>query len=276
MSIKIILVTLFPEIVKNTLEMGVIGQAISEGKILINVMSPRQFVSDIHKTVDDRPYGGGDGMLMLANPLADLIESLGSREHLKTIYMSPHGSVFSHSKAVELASLKDKTMVFICGRYGGIDQRFINTFVDEELSLGDFVLSGGELAALSMIDAIGRQVNGVLGHEDSSKKDSFALDGLLESVSFTRPREWREQLVPSILLSGNHEKIDEFKNVISMIVTFKKRKKLFENYLRSKKFTTKQIQKYEKLLLSLSENELNSLSINKKEIEEFLIFIAQV
>lgn len=273
MKLSIIIVTLFPEQVQQSLQMGVVGQAITSGELHVTCVTPRSFTQDIHKTVDDRPFGGGDGMLMLCEPLSKLMNSLGERSQYHSIYLSPQGKVLDHNKVVHLSQSPQK-IVIICGRYAGVDLRFINKYVDEEISLGDFVLSGGEIAALAIVDAVGRQIEGVLGHKESAHCDSFAGDGFLEAPSFTRPREWDGQVVPAPLLSGNHEMIAEFRKVLSWLITFQKRPDLFSHLMRKKMFeepmTKKELQRLMKTLANLSESDMKSLSISQELVDRFL------
>lgn len=222
---KFLVITLFPELIERALEYGVLGQALKKQLLSVQTFNPREVTLDRHRTIDDRPFGGGDGMLMLAEPLALSIQK--SREQLpdaKVIYISPQGAPLSDAKVVELA--KSSELILVSGRYGGIDQRVLNSHIDEEISIGDFVLSGGEFAALALIDAVSRKIPGVLGHEQSSQKDSFA-QGLLEEPQFTRPREFQGQVVPDVLLCGDHKKIQDYKYKLSLIVTLQKRSDLY-------------------------------------------------
>lgn len=202
----IALVSLFPEMFDAVTAHGVTGRAVSDGVVRITHSHPRQFTTDRHRTVDDRPYGGGPGMLMKIEPLQQAIaaarEATGGAA--RVIYLSPQGKRFDHSKAVALA--KEEALVLVAGRYEGVDERLIQAEVDEELSIGDFVLSGGELAAMVVIDAVTRQLPGVLGHARSAQEDSYA-NGLLDCPHYTRPEEYRGVPVPEVLLSGNHEQI---------------------------------------------------------------------
>ncbi|MNL26999.1 tRNA (guanine-N(1)-)-methyltransferase [compost metagenome] len=168
-------------------------------------------------------------MIMLAETLEKTLEKV-KHKNSRVIYMSPQGSVLTADRAKALA--KEEHLVILCGRYGGIDQRVINQYIDEEMSIGDYVLSGGELGALVVIDAVSRFVPGVLGHQDSADKDSFS-QGLLEHPNFTRPREWKTQEVPEVLLSGNHKVIEEWKEKVSALVTLKKRPELFKVHLKN-------------------------------------------
>jgi tRNA (guanine37-N1)-methyltransferase len=212
-------VTLFPEMIEGIFSQGVVAQGQQKTLLSIDTVNPRAFTEDVHKTVDDRPFGGGDGMLMMAEPLAQAVRSVATPNSY-VIYLSPQGRQFDNELAREFA--KKPHVILVCGRYGGVDQRFINDCVDEEVSIGDYVLSGGELAAAVLIEAAARMIPGVLGHQDSSDQDSFS-QGLLEQPSFTRPRLWQQQEVPAMLLSGNHSKIQEWRAQLAEIVTLFKR-----------------------------------------------------
>jgi tRNA (guanine37-N1)-methyltransferase len=218
---KFTVITLFPQMIEQLFAEGVVGQAWRRGQIEIATLNPREWSSGVHKTVDDRPFGGGDGMIMMAEILEKAVQTIAKA---KVIYLSPQGKPLSDEKVRSLA--KEKDVILICGRYGGIDQRFINEFVDEELSIGDYVLSGGELAAAVVIDSVSRMLEGVLGHQDSAEQDSFS-DGWLEAPHFTRPRSWHEQDVPEILTSGDHKKINHWRRKVGQLVTLKKRPDLF-------------------------------------------------
>ncbi|UXR63437.1 tRNA (guanosine(37)-N1)-methyltransferase TrmD [Bdellovibrio bacteriovorus] len=229
--LKIDVVTLFPEMIENAVSHGVLGQALKGDLLSVQAHTPREFATDKHKTVDDRPFGGGDGMIMLSETLEKTLKKV-KHNTSKVIYLSPQGSVLTDEKARKLSEAEH--LVLICGRYGGIDQRIINTYVDEEISIGDYVLSGGELGALVVIDALSRFIPGVLGHADSADQDSFS-QGLLEHPNFTRPRQYLDQEVPEVLLSGNHKLIAEWKEKVSALVTLKKRPDLFKEYLKVKR-----------------------------------------
>lgn len=199
-------VTLFPEMFSSFTEQGVTGRAIKKGTVQTEFWNPRDFTTDKHHTVDDRPYGGGPGMLMKVQPLRDAIAAAkeAAGEGAKVAYLSPIGRKLDQQAVIELAQ-RDK-LILVAGRYEGIDERVIEADIDEQWSIGDFVLSGGELAAMVMIDAVTRWVPGVLGHADSAQQDSFA-EGLLDCQHYTRPEVLDGQRVPEVLLSGNHELI---------------------------------------------------------------------
>ncbi len=241
--LKIDIVTLFPEMIEGAVSHGVLGQALKGNLLTVQAHTPRLHATDKHRTVDDRPFGGGDGMIMLPETLEKTLLSL-KHNTSKVVYLSPQGSTLTDQKARELA--KSEHLVLICGRYGGIDQRVINSYVDEEISIGDYVLSGGELGALVIVDAVARFIPGVLGHQDSANKDSFS-DGLLEEPHFTRPRHYLDQEVPEVLLGGNHKLIAEWKKKVAALVTLKKRPDLFTNYLDQERENFKATKKKKKI-----------------------------
>lgn len=272
--LQIDVITLFPEMVQSAASFGVLGQAIKGDLLKVSSHTPREFAQDRHRTVDDRPFGGGDGMIMLAEPLEKTIQKV-QHKNSKVIYLSPQGDVLTDAKARALA--KEEHLVFICGRYGGIDQRIINTYVDEEISVGDYVLSGGELGALIVIDALSRFVPGVLGHNESADKDSFS-EGLLEHPNFTRPREYLNQEVPEILLSGDHKKIADWKYKVSALVTMVKRPDLFHSHIElenekyralKKKKTAVPLVELKKFWLNLSEQDRKVLGLQGLVEEDF-------
>ncbi len=198
-------ITLFPEMFDAVIDCGITSRAVDSGLLKVECWNPRTFTSDRHQTVDDRPYGGGPGMVMKIEPLRAAITA--ARKELpqaKVIYLSPQGRKFDQRGAEELAAREQ--LILVAGRYEGIDERVIETEIDEEWSIGDYVLSGGELAAMVMIDAVTRLLPGALGDEQSAQQDSFT-DGLLDCPHYTRPEEYENLRVPEVLLSGNHELI---------------------------------------------------------------------
>lgn len=221
-------VTLFPEMFDAIRCYGVTGKAVKSGLIQMQCWSPRDFTYDKHKTVDDRPYGGGPGMLMKVQPLRDAIHAAKAAAggEAKVIYLSPQGRRMDHKGVQELASRE--RLILVAGRYEGIDERLIETEIDEEWSLGDFVLSGGELPAMTMIDAVSRLVPGVLGHQDSATEDSFH-DGLLDCPHYTRPEQFDDMQVPEVLLSGNHKEIRRWRLKQQLGRTWQRRPDLLEN-----------------------------------------------
>jgi tRNA (guanine37-N1)-methyltransferase len=234
--VKFSVVTLFPEMVAEVLNSGVVGSAFKVGLAHLELVNPRAFTSDVHKSVDDRPFGGGDGMVMLAEPLIECLKKLKVEERAerppstRVIYLSPQGKTLSQAKVLELRN--QQHLVLICGRYGGIDQRFLNTYIDEEISVGDYVVSGGELPACVLIDGVCRQIPGVLGNLESAHADSF-VNGLLEAPLFTRPRESASGQVPEVLLSGNHAKIRQWRQGVALLVTLQKRPDLCANLVEA-------------------------------------------
>ncbi|KIO36147.1 tRNA (guanosine(37)-N1)-methyltransferase TrmD [Shewanella sp. cp20] len=221
-------VTLFPEMFRAVTDFGVTGRAVSNGLLELQTWNPRDFTHDRHRTVDDRPYGGGPGMLMMVQPLRDAIHAAkaAAGDEAKVIYLSPQGRKLTQQGVEELA--KSERLILVCGRYEGIDERIIQTEVDEEWSIGDYVLSGGELPAMTLIDSVSRLVPGVLGKQASAEQDSFS-DGLLDCPHYTRPESLDGIDVPAVLLSGNHENIRRWRLQQSLGRTLLRRPELFEN-----------------------------------------------
>lgn len=221
-------ISLFPEMFQALTEHGVSGRAVKQEKVTIKCWNPRDFAHDNYQTVDDRPYGGGPGMLMKIQPLQDAIQAAkqAAGEGAKVIYLSPQGRKLDQQGVLELA--QQPKLILVAGRYEGIDERLIEREIDEEWSLGDFVLSGGELAAMTLMDAIIRLVPGVLNHEQSAQQDSF-MEGLLDCPHYTRPEIYEGQVVPEVLLSGNHEKIRQWRLKQSLGRTWLRRPDLLEN-----------------------------------------------
>jgi len=208
---RIDVISLFPEMF-SALQYGITGRAIRNGLIDLEIINPREFTHDKHRTVDDLPYGGGPGMIMKVEPIVKALESLPSSDNKKVILLSPSGIPFNQKKAKELSALSH--IVLICGRYEGIDERIVH-FIDEAISIGDYVLTGGELPAMVVIDAVSRLIPGVLGDIDSTIEESFS-DNLLEYPQYTRPRDFRMYSVPEILTSGNHERIKRWRRAMAI------------------------------------------------------------
>jgi tRNA (guanine37-N1)-methyltransferase len=198
--IRFDVVTLFPEMFAALTGSGITSRALQKGLWSLKTWNPRDFTSDNYRTVDDRPYGGGPGMVMLAEPLEKALDAAGGR----VIYLSPQGKKLDHRRVIEFS--KDNSITLLCGRYEGVDERLLQKRVSEEISIGDFVLSGGELAAMALIDAVVRQLPGALGDEASAVEESFA-DGLLDCPQYTRPETYGGAKVPEVLMSGHHENI---------------------------------------------------------------------
>lgn len=209
-------------------QQGVIGRAVKSGTLAVDTFNPRDYTHDRHRTVDDRPYGGGPGMLMMVKPLTDAISAAkqAGGANSKVIYLSPQGKKLDQAGVTRLAEY-DRT-ILLCGRYEGIDERVIESQVDEEISIGDYVLSGGELPAMVLMDAVARLVPGVLGHKASAVEDSFT-DGLLDCPHYTRPEVLDGRTVPPVLLSGDHEKIRQWRLMQSLGRTWQRRPELLKH-----------------------------------------------
>lgn len=224
-------VTLFPEMFTAVTQSGITRRALENGLWRLNCWNPRDFAEDNYRSVDDRPYGGGPGMVMLPAPLEKAIAAAQARRReageteAKVIYFSPQGKALTHARVMEMAQTGGA--ILLCGRYEGVDERLIERCVDEEISLGDFVLSGGEIAALALIDATVRQLPGALNDENSAEEESFA-NGLLDCPHFTRPEEYQGMRVPEVLLSGNHEKIRRWRLKQALGRTWRRRPELIE------------------------------------------------
>jgi tRNA (guanine37-N1)-methyltransferase len=221
-------ISLFPEMFEVFTQQGVFGRAVKNGIIDFNCWNPRDFAFDKHRTVDDRPYGGGPGMLMMVQPLRDAIRAAKAAggENAKVIYLSPQGRKMDQEGVKQLSQYS--SLILVAGRYEGIDERVIESEVDEEWSVGDYVLSGGELPALTLIDAVSRYVPGVLGHHLSAEQDSFS-DGLLDCPHYTRPENLENKKVPSVLLSGDHKAIQKWRLTESLKRTWLRRPELLNN-----------------------------------------------
>jgi tRNA (guanine37-N1)-methyltransferase len=225
-------ITVFPKILEDPLNESIIKQARKRINLKINIVDLRDFTEDKHRSVDDTPYGGGPGMILKAEPLFQALESLnikpGKPKNSRVIFPTPQGKQFTQPVAEELG--EEKHLIFVCGHYKAVDQRVIDSWVTDELSIGDFVVSGGEFAALIMIDAIVRLQPGVIGDLDSAKTDSFQ-NGLLDCPYYTRPEEYCGMRVPEVLLSGHHEKIDEWRLEQKIQRTRERRPDLYVKYI---------------------------------------------
>ncbi len=229
MNINVI--TLFPEIF-DSLNYGLLGKALDREDIKINIFNLRDHQLNKHGQIDDKPYGGGEGMVLMAEPLENAIKNIPSDNLGIVINLSPQGRIFSQKKAKELSTLKNITI--ICGRYEGIDERLISQYVDDEISIGDYVLSGGEFAALTIIDSLSRFIPGVIGNQKSVEQDSFS-HGLLKGPVYTRPETFNSDDIPEVLISGDHNKIKEWRDNQSLIRTFERRPDLLKNAKLTKK-----------------------------------------
>jgi len=236
-------VTLFPEMFDALTKSGITRRALDEGRWSLGFSNPRDFTRDNQRTVDDRPYGGGPGMVMMTEPLTAAINAARSRQaeagvmRSRVIYLSPQGVPLTHERVMAFAAaVPDEGLVLLCGRYEGIDERLIERCVDEEISIGDFVLSGGEIPAMALLDAIVRQLPGVLNDADSATQDSF-VTGLLDCPHYTRPEEYEGQRVPDVLLSGHHEQIRRWRLKQSLGRTWQRRPELLAGRSLSKEET---------------------------------------
>ncbi len=230
---RFFVLTLFPEMIEQTLSHSIMGRAQKEGHISVEAVNIRDFTLNKHKHVDDYPYGGGAGLVMQGQPIYDAYQSLMPRaEQARVVYMTPQGRPFTQRIAEELA--REESLVFLCGHYEGIDERLIEEIVTDEISIGDFVLTGGELAAITIIDAVSRLVPGVLGKEESFADESFS-DGLLEYPQYTRPPVFMGREVPEVLLSGHHGNVAKWRREQALLRTAKKRPDLLKTAELTKK-----------------------------------------
>lgn len=244
---KFHVLTLFPEMIEQGLTPSIIGRALEEGKISLNTVNIRDYTQDRHGKVDDYPYGGGAGMLMQAQPVFDAYSAVTEGRRLRTVFVTPAGKTFNQKMAKELSG--EEELVFLCGHYEGIDERVLEELVTDYVSIGDYVLTGGELPAMVMIDAIARFVPGVLGNEESAREESFFND-LLEYPQYSRPEVWRGKKVPGVLLSGNHKKIEEWRRQQAEERTKRVRPDLYGRY-----------EKKQRLIKSLARDKRNQIHI---------------
>ena len=228
------ILTLFPEMVMRGLHTSILGRAADRGDISIEAVNIRDFTTDKHGKVDDYTYGGGAGMLMQAQPVYDacqsVINQIGQNRARRVIYVTPQGKTYHQDIAKELST--EEELIFLCGHYEGIDERVLEEIVTDEISLGDYVLTGGELAAMVMVDAIARLVPGVLHNGQSAETESFG-DGLLEYPQYSRPEIWHGKRVPEILLSGDHAKVDAWRFAQALARTKERRPDLYEKYMEA-------------------------------------------
>ena len=222
-------ITLFPDMILDYCSQSIIGRAIESRIIYINTVNPRDYTEDKHKKVDDTPYGGGAGMVLMAQPYVDAYESVQKFGKTKTIMLSPQGQPLNDKKVNELAQYEQ--LILLCGHYEGFDERIRDIIQPEEISIGDFVLTGGELPALCLIDSVSRKVDGTLGKIESAEDDSFS-NGLLEYPHYTRPREYRGFNVPEVLLNGNHAEIEKYRYEQQIERTKNRRPDLYKTFLQ--------------------------------------------
>jgi tRNA (guanine37-N1)-methyltransferase len=220
---RIDVISLFPDFIQQSAALGVVGRAHERGLLQVKAWNPRDYAFDNYRRVDDRPFGGGPGMLMLSEPLSACLHDVRKDHHAMPaplIYLSPQGVPLTQAKVRELSAMP--RIILLCGRYEGVDERFIEREVDEEISIGDYVLSGGELGAAVIIDAVGRLQDGALNHADSANQDSFE-DGLLDCPHYTRSEQWGTEGVPAVLLSGDHAAIARWRRMQSLGRTWQRR-----------------------------------------------------
>ena len=252
------IMTLFPEMIQQCLSSSITGRAESKGYISFNAVNIRDFSNDLkHHKVDDYTYGGGAGMLMQAQPIYDCYLSLKEKigkEKPRVIYVTPQGSVFDQKMAADFA--KEKDLIFLCGHYEGVDERVLEDIVTDYISIGDYVLTGGELPAMVMIDAISRLVPGVLNNDESALTESFH-NNLLEYPQYSRPEEWMGKKVPQILLSGDHKKVDEWRLEQSILRTKERRPDLYEIYIAENPPKPEKPKRRRRKKTAVSENQEN-------------------
>ena len=225
-------ITLFPELVHQVTQWGITERALRQDLFDLKTWNPRDYTTDVHQTVDGRPYGGGPGMVMLYQPLADALQDAQCDDSrpAKVVYLSPQGRRLDQASVNRFVN--EQRIILIAGRYEGIDERFIDEYVDEECSVGDYVLSGGELPAMLLIDAVVRLIPGALGHSESAQQDSF-MDGVLDCPHYTRPEEINGRQTPEVLLSGNHARIAAWRREQSLLRTLKRRPELLDKVVLS-------------------------------------------
>ena len=246
---KIDVLTLFPEMFRPVMESSMLGRAVAGGILEIDTTDIRDFSHDKHNKADDYPFGGGGGMVMMADPNFGAMESVGA-ENKKVIYMSPRGKILDREKIEELSGLSE--MVILCGHYEGVDQRALDYWNAEEISIGDYVLTGGELPAMVLIDSVARLLPGVLGNENSALDESV-YSGLLDHPQYTKPREYRGLNVPEVLTSGNHQLIDLWRLEHSLQLTKERRPDLFEKFLQEEHAFSKQERKILEEIMKIEE-----------------------
>jgi tRNA (guanine37-N1)-methyltransferase len=252
------IVTIFPDLLDSPLNEGIIRRARQDEKIDIHTTNIRDFALDKHSMTDDRPFGGGEGMVMKPEPLAAAVEDVqAKRGKGKVILLSPQGRQLTQQVALELSGLKH--LILVCGRYEGVDERFRASYIEDEISIGNYILSGGELAAMVVIDTVTRILPGVLGCADSAEKDTFS-GGLLKHPQYTRPRCWRDMEVPEELLSGNHAKIEEYRFLASVVRTLERRPEMFctKMFSKAEKKLLRRHKLYDTIVASQADQDVNT------------------
>ncbi|MFI3238233.1 MAG: tRNA (guanosine(37)-N1)-methyltransferase TrmD [Lachnospiraceae bacterium] len=243
--------TLFPEMIMDGIQTSITGKAIESNKIKVNAIDIRDYSENKHKKVDDYPYGGGAGMLMQTQPIydayLDVVKNICTKKRTRVVYVTPQGTTFHQKMAESFA--EEENLIFLCGHYEGIDERVLEEIVTDYVSIGDYVLTGGELPALVMIDAISRLVDGVLHNEDSAVTESFD-DYLLEYPQYTRPEVWNDKTVPAVLLSGHHAKIEAWKLEQAMVRTKQRRPDLYEKWCNTHQDILEKLEKKKQRELS--------------------------
>ena len=258
--IKFQVISLFPNYFQSTLKEGLIAKAIKNKLIEIDLINSRDFSKSKAGRVDDYPFGGGDSMIMNYQPLESSLKSL--KEKGRVVFLTPSGSLWNHKKAKHYAE-NYKIITLVCGRYGGIDQRFIRKYVDEEISIGDYVLNGGEVACLVLLESLFRFIPEALGNEKSAKEESFENEGLLECPQWTRPQIIDNTSIPKVILSGDHKSIEKFRHHSSLVITSVKRPDLL---IKNKKLL-EELPLAQKELSKLSLEDLQSLNLNPQDLK---------
>ena len=263
LTLKII--TLFPSFFDSPLKQGILGKAVQSGLLKLKFINPRDFTDNTYQSVDDSPYGGGDGMLLQYMPMKKTIESIRSKKNQCIYYLSPQGKLWDYKQARLWAEQDSVERILICGRYSGLDQRFISEYVDEEISIGDYVLNGGESAALVILDSTVRFIEGALGNESSAEQESFENQNLLEAPQWTRPSDIAGYQIPKVMLSGHHENIKRFQYHLSLVITALKRPDLLK-----KSDAEKDLQAAIQSIQALSSSELKACGLNRKNLQSLI------
>ena len=256
---KIQILSLFPDYFHSPFQEALLGRAIKQSLLDVSIINPRDFSDSKTARVDDNPFGGSDSMILCYQPLARALKSL--KQKGLVVYLSPSGNLWNAQKAKQYYD-NYKTLTLVCGRYGGVDQRFINEFVDETISVGDYVLNGGEVASLILIESLFRFLPQALGNQCSHQKESFEEEGLLECPQWTRPQELANHKIPQVLLSGHHLEIEQFQKDCSLVITANKRPDLLKKHLIPK------LKQAQKNLSKLGDEELKALGLNRQDLKK--------